>query len=114
MVPQHFTTVIRSQTPLLCRLCGTIDQPAIAPGNGPHAFRAQCRHCGAFIQWLSRYSPEELRARREAARAAAMARRPPSQAQLNYLQTLGDTGPPPQTMSQASQRIDNLLQRYTT
>jgi hypothetical protein len=37
-----------------------------------------------------------------------MAHRPPSQGQLAYLATLGDDGPIPATMLEASQRIDLL------
>src|SRR5262249_38692584 len=114
MIPQHpparLCDVLAAH--LACPRCGAVDRPTIGPGLGPHAFRAVCRHCGSFIRWVSKYSPQELKARRAAARAAAMARRPPSQAQLNYLQTLGDTAPPPTTMSEASRRIDDLLERY--
>ena len=94
-----------------CPRCGTIDAPAIAPGNGPHAFRALCRHCGAFLHWLSRYPLEERQARRQAARDGAMARKPPSPMQLAYLTALGDSGPPPANMREASQRIDSLTRK---
>jgi hypothetical protein len=93
----------------VCPRCGVIDTPAIAPGNGPHAFRAQCRHCGTFIKWLSQYTPAERQARHAQARLQAMAQRPPSQAQLTYLQALGDDGPVPANMAEASALIDRLL-----
>ncbi len=91
-----------------CPRCGAIDRPTIAPGNGPHAFRAQCSHCRAFLRWLSRYSPADREARRRHYRQQAMAQRPPSQAQLAYLLALGDDGPPPASMVEASARIDAL------
>jgi hypothetical protein len=93
---------------IICPRCGVIDKPAIAPSNGPHAFRAQCQHCAQFFCWLSRYPPAERDARRQQARQQAMAERPPSQAQLTYLQALGDDGPPPASMREASERIDDL------
>jgi hypothetical protein len=93
----------------VCPRCGVIDTPAIAPGNGPHAFRAQCRHCGTFIKWLSQYTPAERQARHAQARLQAMAQPPPSARQLAYLQALGDEGPPPATMLEASSRIDVLV-----
>ena len=93
---------------LLCSKCGAIDTPTILPGNGPHAFRAHCRHCGTFITWRSKYTPEEQQARRQQAQHHAMTRRPPSQKQLACLKRLGDTGTPPATMFEASQRIETL------
>src|SRR5437588_194617 len=78
--------------PLTCRSCGAIDTPQILPGKGPHAYAAQCRHCGASIQWVSRYTPGERQARRQRSRQQALEARLPSQAQLDYLQTLGDSG----------------------
>src|SRR5207249_4805437 len=94
---------------LTCPRCGAFEPPAIAPGNGPHAFRAQCRHCAQFLQWLSRYPPTERDARRQQARQQALAQRLPSQAQLTYLQSLGDDSPPPASMREASERIDVLV-----
>jgi len=93
---------------LPCHRCGVIDTPAIGPGNGPHAFRSQCAHCGAFVQWVSQYSPAERQARRDQARQQAMAQKPPSQAQLRYLAALDDDEPQPTTMAAASSRIDAL------
>jgi len=40
-----------------------------------------------------------------------MAQKPPSQLQLAYLQALGDAGPPPANMAEASERIDALVRR---
>jgi hypothetical protein len=109
----HYYTRTRSDsqhTPqdAACPRCGVIDTPTVAPGNGPHAFREQCRHCGAFIKWRSQYTPAERDARRQQARQQAMAARPPNQAQLTYLQALGDDGPVPVIMLEASERIDDL------
>ena len=94
--------------PLACPQCGVIDTPVIGPGNGPHAFRGLCSHCGHFLQWLSQYPPAERQARRQQARLQAMAGKPPSQLQLAYLTALGDAGPPPANMAQASERIETL------
>ena len=95
----------RSQT---CLHCGAIDTPTLGPGAGPHWRSARCRHCGTWLGWLSRYPPAERQARRQHAREAAMARKPPSQLQLTYLRSLGGTDPPPATMAEASQRIATL------
>jgi hypothetical protein len=94
-----------------CPRCGTIDTPTLSPGAGLHAFRVLCNHCGAFIQWISQYSPAERQARRQQDRAAAIARKPPSPMQLGYLRSLGDTAPLPATMLEASQRIDALTRK---
>jgi hypothetical protein len=37
---------------LVCPACGVEDRPRIGPGAGPHGSRAECAHCGRFIQWL--------------------------------------------------------------
>lgn len=101
-------TIVPQLSPLPCPRCGTIDQPHVSPGAGPHHARANCRHCGAFLQWLSQHSPAEREIRRQAARDGAMARKPPSPLQIAYLAALGDVGPPPASMREASQRIDTL------
>ena len=33
---------------------GTMAVPVLTQGTGPHAVRASCRHCGAFLKWLPR------------------------------------------------------------
>jgi hypothetical protein len=107
------STLPRSENPLQqslsCPRCGVIDTPAVAPGNGPHAFREQCRHCDTFIKWFSQYTPAERQARRQQGRLQAMTQQPPSARQLAYLQALGDGGPPPANMREASERIDTLV-----
>jgi len=93
---------------LACRRCGAITIPQVTPGTGPHALKATCPHCGAFMQWLSKHTPEE-RARRQAqARLDAMGKLAPTALQLAYLTTLGDRNPPPANRAAASQRIDQL------
>ena len=109
MITDSSPTVHSAADPLACPRCGAIDTPTLGPGQGPHAFRALCRHCGAFLKWLSTRSPADRQARREQARQAAMAQRPPSQAQLAYLQALRDDGPVPASMAEASTRIDALV-----
>ena len=93
---------------LPCPKCGVIAKPAIGPGNGPHAFRANCSSCGNFIQWMSKYTPAERDARRQRYRQQALEARPPSPAQLYVLQILRDPQPPPANMHEASQRIAAL------
>jgi len=94
---------------LACRKCGTIGLPVLTPGTGPHAHKGWCGSCGKFIQFVSRYSPEEQALRRSAARTAAMSSKPPTKPQLAYLSTLGDVQPAPTTMQEASVRIEALL-----
>jgi len=94
--------------PLACRRCGVIAIPRVTPGTGPHALKANCPACGAFLQWLSTHPPAE-RARRQAqARLDAMAHLAPTELQLKYLKALGDTQPAPANRAAASQRIDHL------
>jgi hypothetical protein len=97
--------------PLVCRRCGAQTIPRVTPGSGPHALQAHCPDCGAFMQWMSTYSPEE-RARRQAqARLDAMAKLKPTVAQLEYLAALGDRGPRPANRAEASERIDALRKK---
>ena len=111
MITDSTPTVNSAADPLACPRCGAIDTPTMGPGNGPHAFRALCRHCGAFLKWLSARSPADRQARRQQAKREAMATRPPSARQLAYLQALGDDGPVPGSMLEASERIDALVRR---
>jgi hypothetical protein len=91
-----------------CRYCGAIDRPLLSPGTGPHACKASGQHCGRFWRWVSLLSPSERVAHRNVARLKAMAQKPPSQAQLEYLRQLGDKLGAPETMAEASERIDQL------
>jgi len=109
MITDSTPTVNSAADPLACPRCGVIDTPTLGPGNGPHAFRALCRCCGAFLRWLSTRSPAERQARRRQARQEAMTTRPPSARQLDYLAALGDDAPPPASMLEASQRIEARL-----
>jgi hypothetical protein len=102
------STVDHSHT---CLRCGAIDTPAIGPGKGPHWRSARCRHCGAWLGWLSRRTPLEREAQRQAARAEAMGRKPSSPMQLAYLQALGYAGTGPVMMLEASTLLDSLLQK---
>jgi hypothetical protein len=94
--------------PLPCYHCGVVDIPRISAGAGPHAFRANCAHCGTFLQWVSTRSTEERVHRREQFRKAAMGSKPPTAAQIAFLVALGDRQPAPTTMAEASARIDQL------
>jgi hypothetical protein len=94
--------------PLACPRCGTIDTPTLGPGAGPHWRSARCRHCGAWLGWLSRYTPAERQARHQQARDEAMAQLAPTEPQIQYLRALGDQGLGPANRAEASQRIDQL------
>ena len=48
-------------TALPCLSCGTMAVPVLTQGTGPHAVRASCRHCGAFLKWLPRSWSRERR-----------------------------------------------------
>jgi len=109
--PRETIVDVPRLAPLACRKCGVIDQPIIGPGKGPHWKSARCRHCDAWLDWLSRYPPDERQVRRQAARDEGMARKPPTSPQLAYLSALGYTGTCPVTMAAASQLIDHLLQQ---
>jgi hypothetical protein len=96
---------------LPCTRCGAIDVPRLITALPPHAFRADCAHCGRFLKFVSQYTPEEQAARREDARRQAMRQKAPTAAQLAYLLALGDTQAPPHSIAEASQRIQTLLQK---
>lgn len=108
--PRTVASDVTFAAPRPCPRCGTIDRPTLAPGAGPHYARALCRHCGAFLQWLSQHSPEERRRKRQAARDDWMARKPTSPMQLTHLKALGYRGTPPQDRAAASALIDQLRQ----
>ena len=97
------STVDHSHT---CLRCGAIDRPTIGPGTDPHWRSARCRHCGAWLGWLSRFTPTERQARRQ-----ALAQLPPSEGQLPRLLDLKDPSPPPATTAEAWQRTDLLQQQ---
>jgi hypothetical protein len=100
-----------SQNPVQpCPHCGVIETPTLSPGTGPHTVRASCSSCGGFLKWLSMIAPAERMARKMQRRLKAMQQRPPSQAQLDYLRSLGDRLGAPESMAEASQRIDRLVQ----
>lgn len=109
--PDRGTSMFHDSAPLACERCGVIDRPRIGPGSGPHALRATCAHCGRHLLWLSAYTPEERRRKRQAARAEAMARKPPTDPQLRYLTALGHVGPPPANSLEASHIIDRLIRK---
>ena len=91
-----------------CPRCGVIDRPTLTAGTGPHACKAPCAHCGRFWRWVSLRAPSERMAHRMQARLAVMQTHPPSAAQLDYLKALGDTLSAPETMAEASERINQL------
>jgi hypothetical protein len=92
-----------------------VDVPHLAPGTGGHAFRANCGHCGGFVQWISKYTPAERAARRQHAvneRAiAAMQGRPATAPQLAYLRALGHQGDDPTDRAEAHELIARYLAR---
>jgi hypothetical protein len=107
MAPSAVSTLFLST--ITCLQCGALGAPVVTPGTPPHPLRADCSDCGAFVQWLSRRSPEERAARRDAARQAAMRQKAPTAAQLAYLVALRDPQPAPTTMAEAAERISALL-----
>jgi transposase len=108
-MPEYTVDRVSSTPPETCPKCGVVDTPQLGPGAGPHVARWLCRHCGTFLRWASRFPPSERTTRRDAARLQAMARRAPSRAQLKYLAELGDSGPVPVNMAEASHRINALV-----
>jgi hypothetical protein len=57
---------------------------------------------------VSLLAPSEREARRAKAKLEAMSKKPPSEKQLNLLRDLGDQGPAPANMGEASERIEKL------
>ena len=88
---------------IACSRCGALDLPRVLSGVGPHAFQARCQHCGTFLRWVSKYTPEERAQRRQSAQ-------PLTEQQLEYLVSLRDPNPPPTTLDEATARITALLQ----
>jgi hypothetical protein len=82
--------------------------PRVTQGTGMHAYRADCASCGAYIKFLSQYSPEERDRRRQ---EAAQKRQPATPAQVHYLTALGDTDPLPANKWDAHTRIDQLRKK---
>jgi hypothetical protein len=107
-----FGTSVPTPGELACPRCGVIDHPVVTPYAGKvHAFVARCAHCRRWIKFVSRYAPEVRAARRETSKRQAMAGRPPSADQMKYLRDLGDQQPVPETMQEASERIDQLRKK---
>jgi hypothetical protein len=94
-----------------CPYCGCCGTPTVTRGTGPHAFRAHCSECGRFLRWVSRYSPAERMARKHHALRQSWLHRPPTGPQLAYLKALGDSGPFPANMAEASDRIARFEER---
>lgn len=94
-----------------CRRCQHPGPHTIGPGAGPHHARRLCGACGHFLDWLSRRTPAERRARQESARQAAMRQQPATRLQREYLAKLGYTGPPPQNKLDASDAIKALVRQ---
>ena len=91
-----------------CPRCGATCRPTLLPGTGPHRCKAVCSACGRFLRWISLLAPSERMVRRVKARLVAMSKYPPSQAQLDYLKALGDRLSAPESMAEASERIEAL------
>ena len=111
VVMQHsikLSDLVPASEPLVCRRCAAITVPRVSPGTGPHAYRANCPHCGGFLKRLSRLTPNARARRRELARLEAMQQKAATAPQLAYLKALGDTQPAPANAAEASRRIDAL------
>src|SRR5262249_52049397 len=104
MIPQP-RLITNSQRPVACPRCGSTEVPVVGRGSGPHTASLVCATGGRFLRWHSTKTPEE----RQRQRREALAKYPPSESQLRYLKFLGDHGPTPATMADASDRIDILL-----
>ena len=114
LAQQHFSVQEPEPGEEACPRCGSIDQPTLVPGTGPHSIRAECGHCGRFFRWMSLLAPTERMARKAKARLTAMQAHPPSNAQLEYLKTLGDQAATPKDMAEASERIEALKRKSVT
>lgn len=66
----------------------------MSPDPATSPVSAACPRCGVID--------------RQARRQQTMAIKAPSPAQLDYLQALGDDGPPPANMREAAERLDTL------
>ena len=106
--PTATTRTTQPPAPETCPRCGVEDKPLLSAGSGPHACKASCAHCGRFLRWVSLLAPSERMAHRLKARLDAMRKHPASAAQLGLLLALGDAGPPPADMAEASERIEQL------
>jgi hypothetical protein len=96
-------------TPITCYQCGTIDAPAIEHGHwGPHHMRATCRHCRAFVQWVSSRTQADRQARAEHFRRVEVAKRPVTPNQRRKLEALGWEGSLPANRQEAIDLIDGL------
>jgi hypothetical protein len=109
MAEHTIDSVLSISPEIACPRCGAIDTPTQGPGSGPHTASALCRHCGHFLQWLSTRALGDRQARRQQGRLEAMASKPASPVQIAYLTTLGDDGPVPGSMLEASERIDTRV-----
>jgi hypothetical protein len=90
-----------------CKYCGVIAVPTLSKGTPPHAIKASCPACGRFIKWISTLAPAERLARKMKYKLAALQSLKPSQAQLSFLEALGEQRVP-ESMAEASQRIEEL------
>jgi hypothetical protein len=96
---------------VICPRCGVIDTVRVESGQwGPHTARAVCRHCDAFLRWVSPKTPEQRQALRQRGVEHWMASQSPTEKQLACLKALGHGGPPANRLD-ASRRIDELLSR---
>ena len=106
-MPQH-----RDQAahllPTPCGRCGVDDVPRLVsmPPGSVHAIRAECAHCGRFVRWLPKPKGDEERAaQHEKARKYG----PATTQQMALLERLGYDGPPPMSIQEASDLIQQLL-----
>jgi len=98
-----------AQAPLAYPRCGAINAPAPDLGAGLHAASARYEHCGLFLRRVSTHLSSEHQTRRQQDRQQAITARPPSAAPLAYVAVLGDMGPVPSTMVEASASIHALV-----
>lgn len=74
----------------------------------PEATKAQAQQAVAYVTLPEAERKARQQEQQAAAKARYMASHPPTPSQLACLRSLGDTGPRPATMQEASQRITAL------
>ena len=66
-------TIHPAQLCQLCRHCGEVITPQLAPGRGPHAAALVCprAQCGQFLRWVPRRLVEAIDEKSRIPRASA-------------------------------------------
>ncbi|SRR6266849_7535850 len=107
------TAAMEHTTAIACRRCGSLGPHTEQPGTGPHRAKLVCCACSGFIRWLPSHPAAVRAARTQHYQHAWMATLAPTEKQLAFLRSLGDTGATPTNRAEASTRIDGLLHTQT-